>query len=125
MTVAQHVRDRVVALALDGMPAASIYEEINRSVPYETIKCWIIAARKAGVAIPRQITRRHTVIAKREDHKKPAPAAVILTPEEVSRLADYARQDIGLTKIAALMRRPYAVLADEIDRQGLSRGRAA
>jgi hypothetical protein len=129
MTVANELRDRVVALAIDGLTPSEIYEEIEQRAEYETIRVWITNARRSGFEIPMQPRHRKSHGANHQSvfrsEAKPKAASEPLTEAEERMLAELARRNVGITCIAAKMRKPYAVVIEAIDRLGLSRARTA
>jgi hypothetical protein len=124
---------QAIAFAKEGMRVYDICAEFDHRVAPSTVQCWIAEARKGGVDIPKMPTtplnftkppRPGQVLAKDE---KVAPAWMTraFSREEEERLRELAARNVGLTAIAAQMRRPYAMLADAMDRLGLSRARSA
>lgn len=114
------IKDRAVALAKQRHSAPEIYEILNRPCSLPTIKNWLTEARKAGEEIPKHSTRPG-LFQKEVEAPAPRAAPTPLTPEDEARLAELAQRDIGLTSIAAHMRKPYSMIADAMQRLGLSR----
>lgn len=112
--------DEVIALAIDGWRISEI-EAMTTSgrAEYDTLRLWISEARKSGIRIPYQ---RPVPLAHQKKRESVAPPPT-LTAEEQARIADLTRLNVGITGIAAQVRKPYALVIAEIDRQRLSRVR--
>jgi len=73
---------------------------------------------------PSGITLRMTTAPRPDDAPRPKPRAEVpdtLTGEERRRIAGLAKRGLGLTAIAAIMRKPYAEIDQALDRLGLNR----
>lgn len=118
---AHHKRlyDEVIALALEGWRLDEI-EEMTQTgrASFATIRLWITEARKSGIRIPYQ---KPVPIAHQKKRQRIKPEVPTLTPEDRARIADLVSRGLGLTGIAATVRKPYALVIAEIERQNLSR----
>lgn len=120
---------KTVELAVNGMSYKEIFAFFRGDISLSTISQWLTDARRRGVNIPNYTaplapkrprpSRPHRKIT--ADPPKPKPKVEPLTAAEEARLADLAKRDIGLTAIAAQMRKPYAMLAEAMQRLGLAR----
>ena len=111
---------RIVEMAVAGIPPREIRIALEETVTVELITLVLSRARREGQVIP-----RFPPIGKPRGSKPPAvptPAAT-LTPEDEALLTDRAARGVGLTRIAAEIRKPYRTIADAMDRLRLLRAR--
>lgn len=111
---------RIVEMAMSGIPPREIRIALGGEITAELITLILTNARKEGYAIP-----RFPPIGKpRDSAPKPAksPRVESLTPEDEALLKDRAARGIGLTSIAAEIRKPYRMIAEAMDRLKLARG---
>lgn len=119
-------REQVVAMAKAGKRPYDIWGELDH-LALSTISRWINEARRQGQDIPTHSSApfnrsaAHRGPLHRQEWVAPAWMTKGLTAEERCRLAELAARNVGLTGIAAQMRRPYAMIEEAIREMGLNR----
>lgn len=98
--------EAIIALAMRGKPPIEI-SDLFPEVSYERIKAIICEARDAGRPVPR-FARGGT----RPEPARPPAALPALTSDERRRIADLRSRRVPLTQIAALLRKPYALVME-------------
>jgi hypothetical protein len=108
---------RICHLAIAGNKP-SVIRGLLPNVADATISNAIQRGRAIGLAIPKFST---AVRGPRIHPPEVQPTVPVLSLCDRDRLADLASRNIGITAIATILRKPYRLIAEELDRAGLSR----
>jgi hypothetical protein len=97
---------------------------INDMVPecnVNLIRVVLSNARKRDRTIPLFPRGGASVFTRRMPPIEPKAEVETLSDTDRAKLADLASRNIGITAIATILRKPYRLIAEELDRAGLSR----
>ena len=113
----------IIALARSGLPPVEIAPRYGLNPP--AVSAILLDARRAGEDIPRFRPIRRS---RAGQDRKPAPESRPaeadarrwrdLSADEERRVGELARGGVSLTRIAALMRKPYAAVEAALARLG-------
>lgn len=111
------LKPAIIDLALDGVRPVQIAQRLGCS--HFLARVTVANARNDGIPIPYFRENKPSPKAMPQPEPKPSPSA--LTDDEEARIVELAKRGVGLTAIAAQLRRPYAMVTEAMDRLGVSR----
>lgn len=133
---ARGARDReIVRMAIEGLPPRTIHARLEGTVSINTVTLVLVNARKAGEPVPRfgsggaagkpdGAGKPRRLPPRGRRAPEPPPSDPDMTAEDDALLISLVGRRVGLTAIAARMRKPYRVLVAAMERLGLARAPA-